>query len=69
MFAPAVGRACFLSSGLSKWNGFFDFNEQKFDLFLYEFLCPDPLRPGALLLCDLSTLEYEQGSLTVNPFY
>jgi putative oxidoreductase len=55
----------FLRSGLSKWNGFLDFNEQKFDLFLYEFFCPDPVRPGALLLCNPNTLEYEDGSFTV----
>ncbi|MEX1031803.1 MAG: DoxX family protein [Cellvibrionaceae bacterium] len=55
----------FLSSGLSKWNGWFDFNEQKYDLFLYEFFCPDPVRPGALLLCDPDTLDYEPGSFTV----
>jgi putative oxidoreductase len=60
-----VAAQVFLSSGLSKWSGFLDFNEQKFDLFLYEFFCPDPVRPGALLLCDPNTLEYEEGSFTV----
>lgn len=55
----------FLQSGLSKWHGWFDFNETKYDLFLYEFFCPDPVRPGALLLCDPVTLDYQSGSLTV----
>ncbi|WP_028669244.1 DoxX family protein [Saccharospirillum impatiens] len=55
----------FLQSGLSKWHGWFDFNETKYDLFLYEFFCPDPVRPGALLLCDPQTLDYQNGSLTV----
>ncbi len=54
----------FLSSGLLKWNGWFDFNEQTYSLFKYEFFCPDPVREGALLLCNPKTLEYEQGSLT-----
>ena len=52
----------FITSGLSKWNGWFDFDEQKYDLFLYEFFCPDPVRPGALLLCDPETLDYVEGS-------
>lgn len=55
----------FLGSGLTKWNGWFDFNEQKIDLFLYEFFCPDPPRPGALLLCDPQTLDYSPGSAMV----
>lgn len=55
----------FMQSGLSKWHGWFDFNESKYDLFLYEFFCPDPIRPGALLLCNPETLEYQSGSLTV----
>ncbi|MFT2109529.1 DoxX family protein [Marinomonas sp. 2405UD68-3] len=56
----------FLSSGLSKWNGFLQFNADKYDLFLYEFFCPDPVRPGALLLCNPETLDYEAGSLMVS---
>ena len=36
----------FLQSGLTKWNGWFVFDEQKYDLFLYEFFCPDPVPPG-----------------------
>ncbi|WP_428242621.1 DoxX family protein [Gynuella sp.] len=52
----------FLLSGLTKWNGWFDFNADKYDLFLYEFFCPDPIRPGALLLCDPQTLDYAEGS-------
>jgi len=55
----------FLSSGLLKWNDWFDFNEQQYDLFLYEFFCPDPARKGALQLCNPETLEYQDGSLTV----
>lgn len=60
-----LGAKVFLDSGLTKWNGWFDFNEQKYDLFLYELFCPDPIREGALLLCDPNTLEYEEGSSTV----
>lgn len=56
----------FLNSGLTKWNGFLQFNEEKYDLFLYEFFCPDPIREGALLLCDPNTLDYVEGSLTVS---
>lgn len=57
----------FLDSGMTKWNGWFQFDEQKYDLFLYEYFCPDPVRKGALLLCDPETLEYTEGSLMV-PF-
>jgi len=60
-----VGAKVFFESGLGKWNGWFDFNEQKYDLFLYELFCPDPIREGALLLCDPKTLEYQEGSSTV----
>ena len=56
----------FLSSGLTKWSAPFQFNTEKYDLFLYEFFCPDPPRPGALQLCDADTLEYIEGSLTVS---
>ncbi|EAQ65478.1 DoxX [Marinomonas sp. MED121] len=56
----------FFSSGLAKWNGFFVPNPDNYDLFLYEFFCPDPVRPGALLLCDPDTLEYQEGSLMVS---
>jgi putative oxidoreductase len=56
----------FLDSGLSKWNGFLQFNTDKYDLFLYEFFCPDPIRPGALLLCNPNTLDYEPGSTMVS---
>lgn len=51
----------FLASGLSKWDGFLRFNIDKYDLFMYEFFCPDPVRPGALLLCDPNTMEYVEG--------
>ena len=60
-----LGAKVFIESGLGKWNGWFDFNEQKYDLFLYEFFCPDPIREGALLLCDPKTLEYEEGSFMI----
>ena len=60
-----IGAKVFFESGLTKWNGWFDFNEQKYDLFLYEFFCPDPVREGALLLCDPKTLDYEQGSAMI----
>lgn len=55
----------FLLSGLTKWNGFLQFNTEKYDLFLYEFFCPDPVREGALLLCDPDALDYADGSMTV----
>jgi len=55
----------FLTSGLLKWEGWFDFNEQEYDLFLYEFFCPEPAREGALQLCNPQTLEYVDGSTTV----
>jgi putative oxidoreductase len=55
----------FLDSGLSKWDGFLQFNVDKYDLFKYEFFCPDPIREGALLLCDPQTLDYLDGSLVV----
>jgi putative oxidoreductase len=61
-----MGGKVFFESGLTKWNGWFDFNEQKYDLFLYEFFCPDPVREGALLLCDPKTLDYEEGSSIVS---
>lgn len=57
-----AGAKVFWDSGMTKWNGFLEFNRAKFDLFLYEFFCPDPPRPGALQLCDPATLEYPEGS-------
>lgn len=57
-----MGAKVFFDSGLTKWNGWFDFNDHKYDLFLYEFFCPDPVREGALLLCDPKTLDYEERS-------
>lgn len=56
----------FLMSGLTKWDGLFQFNTEKYDLFLYEFFCPDPVRPGALQLCSPDTLDYVEGSMTVS---
>lgn len=55
----------FLSSGLTKWNGPLQFNTEKYDLFLYEFFCPEPVRAGALQLCSPETLDYVEGSFTV----
>jgi len=60
-----AGAKVFIASGLTKWDGWFDFNDLKYDLFLYEFFCPDPVRPGALLLCDPETLDYAEGSKIV----
>ena len=51
---------------MTKWNGFLQFNKDKYDLFLYEFFCPDPPRPGAVQLCDSATLEYVEGSAMVS---
>lgn len=65
LFLRLLPAKIFLASGMSKWNGFFDFNTEKYDLFLYEFFCPDPIREGALLLCDPETLDYEEGSSIV----
>jgi putative oxidoreductase len=66
LFVRLLAAKVFLASGLSKWNGFFDFNEEKYDLFLYEFFCPEPIREGALLLCDANTMDYTEGSFTVS---
>jgi putative oxidoreductase len=65
LFLRYTVASVFLSSGLSKWTGFLNFNEEKYDLFLYEFFCPDPVRSGALQLCDPTTMDYVDGSLTV----
>jgi len=65
LFLRLLPAKIFLESGVTKWNGFLDFNTEKYDLFLYEFFCPDPIREGALLLCDPETLDYEEGSSIV----
>ena len=65
LFLRLLTAKIFLSSGLTKWNGLFQFNEEKYDLFMYEFFCPDPIREGALLLCDPEVLDYEEGSTIV----
>ena len=65
LFLRFAGAKVFWDSGLTKWNGFLEFNKTKFDLFLYEFFCPDPPRPGALQLCDAKTLDYPDGSAIV----
>ena len=61
-----AGAKVFWDSGMTKWNGFLQFNKEKYDLFLYEFFCPDPPRPGALQLCDPGTLEYSESSTVVS---
>lgn len=66
LFLRLLAAKVFLESGLTKWNGFLDFNTEKYDLFLYEFFCPDPVREGALLLCDPQTLDYVEGSSVVS---
>jgi putative oxidoreductase len=55
----------FINSGLLKWNGWFNFDEQQYDLFLYEFFCPDPIRENALLLCNPDTLDYAEGASVI----
>ena len=66
LFLRLLAAKVFLASGLTKWNGFFQFNEDKYDLFMYEFFCPDPVREGALLLCDPETLDYQEGATIVS---
>ena len=66
LFIRLLVAKVFLVSGLSKWNGLFDFDENKYDLFMYEFFCPDPVRPHALQLCDPETLDYVDGSAMVS---
>ena len=56
-----VARVFFIS-GSAKWDGFLNFNTASYDLFLYEFFCPESIRPGALLLCDPESLDYEEDS-------
>ena len=53
----AVGRV-YLKSGLVKWNGFFQFNADTYELFEYEFFCPEEIRKGALYLCDKAEQDY-----------
>ena len=66
LFLRLLGAKVFLQSGLTKWDGFLVFNTEKYDLFLYEFFCPEEPRPGALLLCNPETLEYKEGSFVVS---
>ena len=47
----AVARV-FLLSGLAKWNGFLSFDPGTYDLFLYEFFCPEEDRGRSLILCS-----------------
>jgi putative oxidoreductase len=53
----AVARV-FFNSGMNKWNGFLSFNPGSYDLFLYEFFCPETPRGRALTLC----LDRTEGS-------
>ena len=55
----------FLDSGATKWSAWFEFNQQKYDLFIWEFFCPDPPRPNALQLCDPVTLDYAASPATI----
>ena len=55
----------FFASGMAKWNGFLKPDPGVYDLFLYEFFCPEEVRPGALQLCDPATLDYVEGSAVV----
>jgi len=58
LFARIMVGRVFLKSGLVKWNGFFKFNADTYDLFEYEFFCPDEIRKGALYLCDKAEEDY-----------
>ena len=60
-----AGAKVFWDSGITKWDSFLQFNTDKYDLFLYEFFCPDPPRPGAVQLCDPVTLDYAEGSIII----
>lgn len=51
LLARIVGARVFFMSGKTKWNGFLDFNPDKYDLFKYEFFCPEEPRAHALVLC------------------
>ena len=66
LFLRLIAAKVFLDSGLTKWNGFLKFNQEKYDLFKYEFFCPEPPRDGALQLCDPTTLDYTEGSSIVS---
>ena len=65
LFLRLLAARVFYMSGRTKWNGLFQFNEEKYDLFMYEFFCPEPVREGALQLCNPETLDYEEGSAIV----
>lgn len=51
LFARFAAAAVFFKSGLTKWNGFLSFNPDKYDLFMYEFFCPETPRGRSLVLC------------------
>lgn len=53
----------FFFSGLNKWTGF-SVSNNTYQLFLYEYFCPDPARPGALRLCGADD-DYAEGTWTV----
>ena len=58
LFVRLVVARVFLLSGLAKWIGFLKFNPDTYDLFEYEFFCPDDIRKGALYLCDKVEADY-----------
>jgi len=55
-----VGAKIFLQSGLTKWNGFLDFNTEKYDLFLYEFFCP-----GSWTVFIIEKMAYMAGIMEI----
>jgi len=52
LFARLAVARVFFMSGLNKWNGFFSFNPTSYDVFMYEFFCPEESRGRALILCQ-----------------
>ena len=52
LFARFAVAKVFFDSGKAKWNGFFSFDPGTYDLFMYEFFCPEEDRGRALVLCS-----------------
>ena len=52
LFARFAVAKVFYDSGKAKWNGYFSFDPGTYDLFLYEFFCPEEERGRALVLCS-----------------
>lgn len=65
LFARVVVGRVFLLSGLAKWSGFFKFDATSYDLFRYEFFCPEEVRKGALRLCDAALNDYPEDGNTM----